>query len=87
MLPREGALTLADAAAGGTLTGKQGASLRCRPARSSMPPATPVSGAVQVAITPVDVAADVRAFPGLFQGLRASGARGLIERTARWNTC
>ena len=79
MLAREDALTLADAAAGGTLSGKQGATLVV-PAGALVDAAgNAVSGAVQVAITPVDVAADVRAFPGLFQGLRASGARGLIE--------
>ncbi|HSW23322.1 MAG TPA: PKD domain-containing protein, partial [Burkholderiaceae bacterium] len=79
MLARESALTLADAAAGGTLSGKQGATLAV-PAGALVDAAgNAVSGAVQVAITPVDVAADVRAFPGLFQGLRASGARGLIE--------
>ncbi|HSW25802.1 MAG TPA: PKD domain-containing protein, partial [Burkholderiaceae bacterium] len=79
MLAREDTLTLADAAAGGTLSGKQGATLVV-PAGALVDAAgNAVSGAVQVAITPVDVAADVRAFPGLFQGLRASGARGLIE--------
>jgi PKD repeat protein len=79
MLPREAALTLADASAGGTLAGKHGATLVVPPNALVDGAGNPVTGAVQVALTPVDVAADVRNFPGQFQGLRASGARGLIE--------
>jgi len=79
MLARETALALTDASAGGTLAGKHGATLVVPPNALVDAAGNPVSGAVQVSVTPVDVAADVRAFPGLFQGLRSSGARGLIE--------
>ncbi len=79
MLAREAALTLADAAAGGTLAGKHGATLVVPPNALVDAGGQPVSGAVQVALTPVDVGAEPRNFPGQFQGLRASGARGLIE--------
>jgi PKD repeat protein len=79
MLAREAALTLADASAGGTLAGKHGATLVVPPNALVDGAGNPASGAVQVALTPVDVAAEVRNFPGQFQGLRASGARGLIE--------
>ena len=34
---------------------------------------------MQVAITPIDVAANARAFPGKFEGTRPSGQQGLIE--------
>jgi PKD repeat protein len=79
MLARENALTLADAAAGSTLAGKHGATLIVPPNTLVDATGTPVAGAVQVSVTPVDVASDARSFPGQFQGLRASGARGLIE--------
>jgi PKD repeat protein len=79
MLAREAALTLADAAAGGTVAGKDGATLVV-PANALVDASgQPVSGAVHVSVTPVDVGSEVRNFPGQFQGLRASGARGLIE--------
>ena len=78
MLAREPALTLADAAAGGTLSGKDGA--RVSFARGSLIDAAgqPVVGAVSVSMTPVDVAAHVRAFPGRFSGVRSNGASGLL---------
>jgi PKD repeat protein len=79
MLAREATLTLADASAGGTLAGKHGATLVLPPNALVDGAGNPVSGAVHVALTPVDVASEVRNFPGSFQGLRASGARGLIE--------
>src|SRR4029079_10287374 len=37
-----------------------------------------VSGTVQVAITPIDVGADVHSFPGRFEGLRQDGTSTLI---------
>jgi PKD repeat protein len=79
MLAREAALTLADASAGGTLAGKHGATLVLPPNALVDGAGNAVSGTLQVVVTPVDVAAEVRNFPGQFQGLRASGARGLIE--------
>jgi PKD repeat protein len=78
MALREPALTLADAALGGTLVGKDGASVVF--AANSLVDAAgvPVTGPVQVALTPIDVAANVHAFPGRFEGLRANGTSGLI---------
>lgn len=76
---RDAALTLADAAAGGTLAGRDGATLVVPPGALVDASGNAVTGAVQVALTPVDVGADPRAFPGQFQGLRAAGTRGLIE--------
>lgn len=77
--PRDAPLTLADAAAGGTLAGRDGATLAVPAGALVDGTGQPVSGAVQVSITPVDVATDPRAFPGLYQGLRPAGTRGLIE--------
>lgn len=77
--PRDAALTLADAAAGGTLAGRDGARLVLPPGALVDAAGAPVAGAVQVAVTPVDPGADPRAFPGRYQGLRPAGTRGLIE--------
>lgn len=79
MHARDAALTLPDAAVGGTLAGRDGATLVIPPGALVDAAGNPVTGAVQVAMTPVDVGADPRAFPGQFQGLRAAGTRGLIE--------
>jgi PKD repeat protein len=78
MLPREPALTLPDAAVGGTLTGKDGARVTF-PANALVDAAgSAVGGAVQVSMTPVDVAASVAAFPGRFAGVRIDGQQGLL---------
>lgn len=78
MLPREAALTLPDAAAGGTLTGRDGARIVLPPNALVNASGQPVTGAVQISMTPVNVATNPRAFPGSFFGVQASGARGLI---------
>jgi hypothetical protein len=78
MAPREPALTLADAAAGGTLIGKDGARIVFAAGSIVDGAGAPVSGPVQVAMTPIDVATHVRAFPGRFEGL----AHGRHERPA-----
>jgi PKD repeat protein len=78
MLAREPAQTLADAAAGGTLTGKNGARITLPPASLVDANGNPVSGPVQIAMTPVDVAAEARAFPGRFEGVGPDGTEGLI---------
>jgi hypothetical protein len=78
MQPREPALTLPSAAAGGTLTGKDGGRVTFAPNSLVDANGNPVTGAVQVSITPVDVAANPRAFPGLFAGLRTGGQQGLL---------
>lgn len=78
MQPRESPLTLADAAAGGTLVGRDGARL-VLPAGALVDAAgNPVSGPVSVAMTPVDVGTNTAAFPGRFAGTRPTGEQGLI---------
>ena len=78
MIAREAAQTLADAAAGGTLAGKDGARITLPPASLVDASGNPVSGPVQVSMTPVDVAAEARAFPGRFEGVGPDGGEGLI---------
>ena len=77
LMPRASATTLADAAAGGTANGSDGASL-VLPAGTLVDAATgaAVTGAVQVTLTPVDInASALAAFPGRFEGLNADGSR------------
>lgn len=78
MLAREAPLTLASAAAGGTLTGKDGARVTFPPNALVDANGLPVTGAVQVNVTPVNVGSNANAFPGLFAGFREDGARGLL---------
>lgn len=78
MLAREAALTLPSAAAGGELVGKDGAKVSFAPNSLVDAAGNPVSGPVQVSMTPVDVVDNLRAFPGRFEGLRPSGAQGLL---------
>lgn len=73
LLVREPALTLPDAATGGTLTGKHGARIVLPPNALVDAAGTTVTGPVQIAMTPVNVAADTRHFPGLFQGITPAG--------------
>lgn len=78
LMAAEPAQTLADAAAGGTLAGRDGARVTL-PAGALVDEAgQPVSGAVQVAMTPADVAARPRSFPGQFAGMRTDGTSGPI---------
>jgi hypothetical protein len=79
MTPRMAAATLADAAAGGTIDGSDGARVSFEAGSLVDAAGAPVVGAVQVGITPIDVAANARAFPGKFEGTRPSGQQGLIE--------
>ena len=72
--PRDAALTLADAAAGGTLAGRDGAAIILPPGALVNGAGTPVTGAVQIAITPVDVTLPAAGgFPGSFEGIKADG--------------
>lgn len=75
MRPRDAALTLADAAVGGSLTGRDGASVTL-PANALVNGAgTRASGAVQIAITPVDVTQPAAGgFPGSFDGIQPDGS-------------
>ena len=77
LMPRAAALTLADAAVGGTLTGTDGARL-VLPAAALVDAGTgaAVTGPVQITLTPVDVnAAALAAFPGRFEGVNGDGTR------------
>jgi PKD repeat protein len=78
MIAREAAQTLPDAATGGTLAGKDGARITLAPGSLVDASGNPVSGPVQVSMTPVDVAAEARAFPGRFEGVGPDGSEGLI---------
>jgi hypothetical protein len=78
MLTREAPLTLASAAAGGTLTGKDGAKVTFPPNSLVDAAGAAVTGAVQVSMTPVNVATNDRAFPGRFEGVRTTGEQGII---------
>jgi hypothetical protein len=78
MQARSAALTLPDAVAGGTLNGADG-SVVTIPADALVDASgNPVTGAVQINVTPVDVGTNPGAFPGLFQGLQPTGTRGLL---------
>ncbi len=79
LLPRADAQSL-DASVGGRLQGRQGAVVEL-PAGALVDAVTgaPVSGAVDIAMTPVDVGGDaIRAFPGLFSGVDMAGQRRSI---------
>ncbi len=78
MLAREPALTLANAADGGELVGKDGVKVSFAPGSLVDSQGNPVSGPVQVFMTPVDVVQNLRAFPGKFEGVRPSGQQGLL---------
>ncbi len=75
MRTRDVAQTLADAAAGGTVSGRDGATLTL-PANALVNDAgTAVNGPVQISVTPVDVTlAAAGGFPGQFEGIRPDGA-------------
>jgi PKD repeat protein len=79
LLPRAAAQTLADAAAGGSLAGVDGAGITL-PANALVDEqGNPVTGPVQVTMTPVDInSGAVAAFPGRFEGMDASGSASPI---------
>lgn len=77
--PRNAPLQLADAEAGGTLSGEDGAELVLPPAALVDGNGDPASGPVDVAITPVDVSGpELAAFPGSFEGVGPEGTTGMI---------
>jgi hypothetical protein len=78
MRERAAAVTLADAAAGGSVDGPDGVRVVFAPGSLVDAAGNPVAGAVQVAMTPVDVTESPRAFPGRFEGLAPDGEEGLI---------
>ncbi len=74
MSARDPALTLSDAAAGGTLTGRDGATITLPPNAFIDAAGAAVTGAVQISITPVDVTkAGAGGFPGGFEGVKTDG--------------
>jgi PKD domain len=74
MRPRDAAQTLADATAGGTLSGRDGAVLTLPPNALVDGTGAAVTGAVQISITPVDVTQPKAAgFPGSFDGVTMNG--------------
>jgi len=77
LMARAAAQTLADAAAGGSLGGSDGARLTLPPNALVDATGAAVTGAVSVTITPVDInnPAALPAFPGRFEGLNADGSR------------
>jgi hypothetical protein len=79
MSARDPALTLADVAAGGTLTGRDGATITLPPNAFIDAAGATVSGAVQISITPVDVTqAGAGGFPGGFEGVKTDGTKTSI---------
>ncbi|MEM8600721.1 MAG: choice-of-anchor Q domain-containing protein, partial [Bacteroidota bacterium] len=80
LLPRASARSMADAELGGAMMAADGAMVAL-PVEGLIDAAgNPVSGAIDVFVTPVDVAdADERAgFPGQFAGVQPNGDRGII---------
>ena len=77
--PRDAAQTLASAAAGGTLQGRDGAKIVVPPGAFVTPGGSAAQGAVDLAVTPVDVTAPhAGGFPGTFEGLTPDATRSPI---------
>lgn len=75
LLPQAAAVTLADAARGGTVSGTDGATLTLPANALVSASGAPVTGAVQVNMTPVDVTQPrAGGFPGRFAGIRADAS-------------
>jgi hypothetical protein len=74
MRTRDAALTLADAAAGGTVTGRDGAVLTLPPNALVDSTGAAVTGPVQLTLTPVDpTRPGGGGFPGAFSGVQTDG--------------
>jgi PKD domain len=76
MRTRDAALSLSDASAGGTLTGRDGATITV-PANAFLDASgAAVTGAVQIAVTPIDVTQpNAGGFPGSFEGVQMDGTK------------
>ena len=73
--PRDAPQTLSDAAAGGTVQGRDGARIVLPPGALVDENGTAVSGPVDVSLTPVDVTAPhAGGFPGRFEGMGPTAA-------------
>jgi PKD repeat protein len=78
LLPRETPLSLADAAAGGALVGTHGARIVIPPNAVVDATGAAVTGPIDVSVTPLDVTAAPRAFPGRCRGVLPDGTEGVI---------
>ncbi|MEM6785255.1 MAG: hypothetical protein AAF624_16160, partial [Bacteroidota bacterium] len=80
LLPRASARSMADAELGGVMMAADGAMVDLPVEGLVDAQGNPISGAIDVFVTPVDVAdADERAgFPGQFAGVQPDGERGII---------
>ena len=75
MLPRDAALTLTDAVAGGTLSGRDGVQIALPTNALVNASGAPVTGAVQISMTPVDITRPrAGGFPGRFEGINADAS-------------
>lgn len=76
MMPRATAQVVGNIEAGAVVGGPDGAVLSLPPNALVGPGGVPVTGTVTIGMTPVDVSgAELGAFPGLFEGYAAGGAR------------
>lgn len=79
LIAREAALTITDAQAGGSVSGKDGVKVTLPADALVDDRGQAVTGAVALNLTPVDVTQlDVDAFPGAFEGIPQGGSRGPI---------
>lgn len=79
MRASEPAQTLPDAAAGGTLSGRDGARITLPAGALVTAAGTPVSGPVQIAMTPIDITQpNAGGFPGQFAGVDADAVTQMI---------
>ncbi len=67
-----------DATTGGRVTGLNGVVLDLPPGAVVDAAGAPVSGMIEVSLTPVNVVQNADAFPGLFQGISPQGTRGSL---------
>jgi hypothetical protein len=79
LLPREPPITIPGIEAGGAATGKHGTRATFPAGALVTEGGQPVSGAVAVTLTPIDVASgEALAFPGAYQGVPQGGGRAPI---------
>ncbi len=78
LYPAGAMLALDDAAAGGSVAGADGATVELPAGALIDDTGAAVSGAVDVAMTPLDVVSAGAAFPGKFEGIDGNGASGTL---------
>jgi hypothetical protein len=79
LIAREAAQTIASIESGGSASGKHGVKVEFPAGALVNAAGQPVTGAVEMLMTPVDVTdVDVSAFPGLFEGNAAGTTRGTL---------